>query len=209
MPVPWALAACGLLSVGLHVLLLLFGQPGTGSDALRPLPYRPAEALHAVRVRVIEDRPARKPPTVQPREASLPQESPTASQEAPAKKSGQVPAPGSPASASGGTSPEAPPPPSEFDAYLPRHLLSDPPVALTDIVIEAPAEGEFPGRRIGILTLFIDEEGQVRHVAPDDILLPPALEKAAREAFMAGRFSPGRLAGTPAKSRMRVEVVFE
>ena len=53
------------------------------------------------------------------------------------------------------------------------------------------------------------KDGQVRHVAPDDILLPPALEQRAREAFMAGRFSPGRVDGQVTKSRMRVEVVFE
>lgn len=98
---------------------------------------------------------------------------------------------------------------SEFDAYLPRQLLSEPPEAQTEIVIESPPEENFPGRRIGVLTLFIDEEGQVRHVAPDDILLPPELEQLARDAFMAGRFSPGRINGQPTKSRMRVEVVFE
>ena len=179
---PWPLVVCGLLSVGLH--LLLFGLAGAGSDTLRPPPFRgAAEAVHAVRVRVVANQLAPAPePRVEP-----------------AKKAAQAPLP-----ASG-----PPQPPSEFDAYLPRHLLSEPPAALTDIVIEPPTKEEFPGRRVGILTLFIDEDGQVRHVAPDDILLPPVLEQAAREAFMAGRFAPGLVAGSPAKSRMRVEVVFE
>ena len=202
---PWALAVCGLLSVGLHLLLLL-GTAGTRSDSLSAPPYRATEAARALRVHVIEGQPAAAPgPRVaQTQEASVSQAPPSE----PARKTPQAPTSGSSGSARTGSDP--PQPPSEFDAYLPRHLLSEPPAALTEIVIEPPAEEKFPGRRVGILTLFIDEEGQVRHVAPDDLLLLPAeLEQLAREAFMAGRFSPGLVAGNPTKSRMRVEVVFE
>ena len=93
--------------------------------------------------------------------------------------------------------------------YVPRSLLSVPPVAQAPVIIDAPEDETDIGRHVGILSLFIDEEGRVRHIASNEPVLPPAFEQAAREAFMAARFSPGQLDGRSVKSRVRVEVVFE
>lgn len=93
--------------------------------------------------------------------------------------------------------------------YVPRPLLSKPPVAQTPVIIATPDSESAAGRQVGILSLFIDENGHVQHVAANDSGLPPAFEQAAREAFTAAQFSPGRIDGRAVKSRMRVEVVFE
>ena len=190
----WGLAVCAAISIAVHVLLLI-GPPKSRLAA----DFRPAE-YRTVEVRLVESKA--RPGPAAPSPAPVAQK-----KKAPALDAVQPDVPTTPA-----VSAPVPPElsePSEFDSYLPRALLSEPAEALTEIVIAAPQEEEFPGRRVGILTLFIDEEGQVRHVAPDDILLPPALEQLARDAFMAGRFSPGRINGQPTKSRMRVEIVFE
>jgi hypothetical protein len=96
------------------------------------------------------------------------------------------------------------------DVYLARSLLAVPPAPLAPVIIPYPdvvATGE---RYSGELTLYIDETGAVVRVRAHDGALPPALEAAAREAFMSVRFRPGELAdhGT-VKSRIRIEVVFE
>lgn len=95
------------------------------------------------------------------------------------------------------------------DDYVPRPLLSKPPAAQTPVIIAAPEGESAAGRHVGILSLFIDEDGHVQHVAANDPTLPPAYEQAAREAFMAAQFSPGQIGGRAVKSRVRVEVVFE
>jgi hypothetical protein len=101
--------------------------------------------------------------------------------------------------------------PESFDgsAYLPRSQLSTPPAALAPIALGAP-KGEFTAEHfIGVLSVFIDEEGKVRHVTEEGATLPVLLGQAAREAFEAALFSPGQAQGRPVKSRLRVEVVFD
>ncbi len=93
--------------------------------------------------------------------------------------------------------------------YIPRSLLSVPPSALVPIVLAMP-EGDFAAERYaGVLSLFIDEEGHVKHVAAEGVTLPPTFEQVAREAFMAAPFVPGQIEGRAVKSRQRVEVVFD
>ena len=207
----WGLIACAVVSVAIHLVLLIALPKSRLAADFRPADYRTLEA-RKIQVRMVEGEaaPALRTTETAPRSAP-PAQNKTKPAAPVANDRSKATAPATRAAAA---QPEPPAPdpltePSEFDGYLPRALLTEPPEALTEIVIEAPPEEEFPGRRVGVLTLFIDEDGQVRHVAPDDILLPPALEQRAREAFMAGRFSPGRVDGQVTKSRMRVEVVFE
>jgi protein TonB len=99
---------------------------------------------------------------------------------------------------------------SELDEYVPRPLLSMAPFARAPVVIAPPPDETAIGRHQGILSLFIDEEGRVQHIAADkDAPLPPAFEQAAREAFLAAQFAPGQIDGRAVKSRVRVEVVFD
>ena len=102
------------------------------------------------------------------------------------------------------------PRPGNFgDDYVPRPLLTVPPVARTPVIFAAP-EGEiFRGRHVGVLSLFIDEHGQVQRIEADPASLPEAFEQAAREAFMTAQFAPGEIDGAAVKSRVRVEVVFD
>jgi len=94
-------------------------------------------------------------------------------------------------------------------AYLPRPLLSIAPKIQTEVVIATPPGADDGARHVGVLSLFIDEQGRVRHIDPDDPALPPVLEEAAREAFMGARFLPGQVDGRAVKSRVNVEVAFE
>ena len=101
--------------------------------------------------------------------------------------------------------------PGDFgDDYVPRPLLTVPPVAKTPVTFAAPEGEMFQGRHVGVLSLFIDEHGQVQRIEADDAAsLPDALAQAAREAFMAAQFAPGEINGRAVKSRVRVEVVFD
>lgn len=94
------------------------------------------------------------------------------------------------------------------DDYLPRPLLTVGPVPQAPIVLRTPQDDPDAMLRTGLLSLFIDEEGTVRRVEAEQPQLPEALEEAAREAFMAARFSAGEVNGRPVKSRLRVEVTF-
>ena len=95
------------------------------------------------------------------------------------------------------------------DDYVPRPLLSVAPVAQAPVILVAPLGETRMVRHVGILSLFIDEEGRVQRIAANEPSLPPAFEQAAREAFMAAQFSPGQVDGRAVKSRLRVEVVFD
>jgi hypothetical protein len=102
------------------------------------------------------------------------------------------------------------PRPGNFgDDYVPRPLLTVPPVARTPVIFAAPEGEMFRGRHVGVLSLFIDEYGQVQRIEADATSLPEAFEQAAREAFMAAQFAPGEIDGAAVKSRVRVEVVFD
>ncbi|MBD9666161.1 energy transducer TonB [Variovorax sp. VRV01] len=122
-------------------------------------------------------------------------------------------APASTEEPSTNTSPAAPAPSAAVednsDSFVPRNQLSTPPVAKTAIVLEPPPGEIAAGRVVGILSLFIDEQGRVQRVDAEESRLPPAFEQAAREAFMAAEFSPGEVDGRAVKSRQRVEVIFE
>lgn len=102
------------------------------------------------------------------------------------------------------------PRPGHFgDDYVPRPLLTVPPVARTPVIFATPEGEMFRGRHVGVLSLFIDEHGLVQRMEADAASLPEALEQAAREAFMAVQFAPGEIDGTAVKSRVRVEVIFD
>lgn len=99
--------------------------------------------------------------------------------------------------------------PSGFEDYVARSLLTLPPNALAPVMVQPPP-GDFGATRlVGVLSLYIDDEGAVRHVEGNEPLLPALLEQAAREAFMATRFAPGEVDGRPVKTRIQVEVVFD
>jgi hypothetical protein len=98
---------------------------------------------------------------------------------------------------------------ADNDSYVPRNQLSRPPVAKTPVVLESPLGEITASRLIGILSLFIDEQGRVQRIDAEEPALPRAFEQVAREAFLAAEFLPGEVAGRAVKSIQRVEVVFD
>ena len=77
------------------------------------------------------------------------------------------------------------------------------------MVIDEPAtQSSSVGARIGIVALFIDEEGRVQEVVAEAPFLPPEHVEATRKAFLSARYAPGEIDGKAVKSRVRVEVTF-
>lgn len=94
--------------------------------------------------------------------------------------------------------------------YVPRALLTVAPVARAPVLLDWPANWLTRGSYRGVLKLYLDEQGRVERVEPDeDMALPGPLFETAREAFMAASFSPGELNGQAVKTVMRVEVEFD
>lgn len=95
------------------------------------------------------------------------------------------------------------------DPYLPRSMLTRAPVPASPVSLLFPPEFEEDGLHVAVLSVFIDEQGQVRRLRVDSGHLPAALEAAARRAFENLVFRPGELQGRAVKSLMRIEVRFE
>lgn len=195
---PWALAACVLLSVSAHALLL---SQGTHSGASRrPLP--PA-------VRVLAGVPGEN---AAPAPAEFTEEAPTvrrlAASEEPASSQRLL-------SESLDESPQdlrvaafANPLDEEESGYIPRPRLTLPPVIQAPVLLAWP-EMDLEGSHSAKVSLFIDEQGIVRRVRIDTDGLPPAFQDTVRLAFLGARFFPGQLEGQDVKSRIRVEVTFD
>lgn len=58
-------------------------------------------------------------------------------------------------------------------------------------------------------TLFIDEDGVVRHIRLDTPGVHEAFAQAVREGFGGLRFSPGEVQGQPVRSQLRLEIEFQ
>ena len=207
---PWCLG----LSAAVHVLLLASmassaprtaslahaGRRSAGPISVRlvaaaPLPDEAAESLP-------DSRPT-DPPTAQPA-VPIPASAPSsASAPAPAT------APTTTEAESSATDARSMAGDSADGGYVPRPLLSVAPRADTPVVIATPPGPIELGRRVGVLVLYIDEQGRVRRIEAEPPLLPPAMERAARESFAAARFAPGQIDGQVVKSRIRVEVTFD
>ncbi|WP_431126427.1 hypothetical protein [Variovorax paradoxus] len=218
-------AICVVLSVALHGLLLSLRLP-----ALSPAQSRPGNMSHddGVRGRVVTlsapsaspaspsgvgRQTAAKAETHAQRTGTLPSSPPISLQENPLPE--ELPAKvGAPSGSNVEATPLARvatlPHSGNFgDDYVPRPLLSVPPVAREPLVFAPPPGEMIRGRHVGVLSLFIDEHGQVQRIMIDEANLPEVLEQAAREAFMSAQFAPGEIDGTAVKSLVRVEVIFD
>lgn len=213
-----ALLLCVLLSITAHVALLTMQLPSN----------RPSPAAHSVpqtglRVRLVEKPPASRAnpsptiePTTMPAPSSVPGTSRSHSDEMP--RPARMAPTGVPAATETAPKPAVsdrngiPIPttsPTGHDEYLPRPLLTVAPVAQAPVIIASPPGEPAQGKVTGVLSLFIDEDGSVHHIAADEPRMPPAFELAARDAFMGAQFKPGELDGRVVKSRVRIEVIFD
>jgi len=185
------------LSLALHAAVLL----------MRISPVAPKEAANGASDTA--------PPFLRVRTIPMPASSPPSRLPLSARESLQLPervldsAPASPAEA------PRPAPPSlmsvkvDSDSYIPRNQLTTPPIARSAIVLKPPSGEVGAGRLVGVLSLFIDEQGRVIRVDAEEPALPPLFEQAARETFLTAEFSPGEVDGQAVRSRLRVEVVFD
>ena len=206
---PWCIA----LSAAVHVLLLAAVVPA----GPRPggLPHAASRAARPISVRLITEAPAAGIAALSAASAAAPV--PEASG-VPHVATGPDPAPAQASTSEPASAPTRGPDSSAVatgpgDAvdggYVPRPLLSIAPQPGAPVVIATPPDMVETGRRVGVLALYIDEQGRVRRIDAEQPVLPPAMERAAREAFMAARFSPGQVDGRVVRSRIRVEVVFD
>jgi TonB family protein len=105
------------------------------------------------------------------------------------------------------TARSGPPPTSAAPAYLSSGQLDPPPRPLQDIEPVYPPEAGFQSGKV-VLRLLIGETGSVDRVDVVRATPPGLFDAAARDAFAAARFSPGRLAGIAVKCEMTIEVDF-
>ncbi len=214
---PWCIA----LSVAAHVLLLTAAAPaaphlgGPGPQARRSTPGAisvrliPEERVPEIGASESSAWPVSAASDVQLASSGATNEAPAAAPAGEPAAPAPAPAPGpaqgadSQATAATRTAGEA-----VDGGFVPRPQLSIAPATKVPVAIPTPSGMADLGRRVGVLALFIDEQGQVRHIEAEQPALPEAMERAAREAFMAARFSPGQVDGHVVKSRIRVEVVF-
>ena len=98
---------------------------------------------------------------------------------------------------------------SPADDYLPRELLTQPPVASGLIVVPYPAELPSGSRHSLTLMLYVDEAGVVRRVRTEGSAPAQAMVIAAHQTFLRARFAPGQIDGRAVKSLMEVEVTFD
>jgi hypothetical protein len=212
---PWRrLAPCVALTIAAHAAVLA-------------VPVRPAGIAGAVspvatiQWRTIEARPVVPPPmevAAPPAAAAVPAvQAPRARTQAPplAAPDSTVPTSAREAPTEATLTPPVygwslPGVADDDDVFLARSFLAVAPAPLAPVIIQYPEFAAANERYSGELTLYIDETGAVVRVRAETGALPPALEAAAREAFMSVRFRPGELAEHGAvKSRIRVEVTFE
>lgn len=205
------LAVASLLA-HLGLLGLLTGEPP-------PAGRRPADGAASSRPRSVVVRSAPIPDDDASEPLPLPRRPPPqATERAAQPPPGTTPHDEVPSAAPAASSPHQTPAltgpalagPDDGAEYLPRSALSVVPQPLGEVLLTYPP-GAPPGRHRGELTLFIDEQGSVQRVRIDsgEAELPAVFQAAARQAFLAARFTPGELQGRAVKARMRIAVEFE
>jgi protein TonB len=208
---PWCIA----LSAAAHVLLLAAVVPA----GPRPggLPHAASRAARPISVRLITEAPAAGIAASSAASAAPPASEAGGTPQGPAvmaTKPASAPVqafasePAAAPTRETDSSAAAGPDDAVDGGYVPRPLLSIAPQPEAPVVIATPPDMVDMSRRVGVLALYIDEQGRVRRIDAEQPL-PPAMERAAREAFMAARFSPGQVDGHVVRSRIRVEVVFD
>jgi hypothetical protein len=220
---PW----CVALSAAVHVLLLAGMAPSPHqSRAAGRADHAGGQPARTVSVRLIQPAPAPFVAAAASAAGAMPSAPASAASTAAsaAMEAEALPPPESLSSARGtgteiasASASEAAGEPGEGaeaseGGYVPRPLLSVAPKPVIPVVIAAPpamAAGRLMGRYSGVLALYVDELGRVRRVETEPPALPEPMERAAREAFLGARFSPGQMGGHAVKSRIRVEVVFD
>lgn len=93
--------------------------------------------------------------------------------------------------------------------YYPPNELDRKPEAVGEVQLVYPVNMPYVARSRVVLSLLIDERGEVDKVIVEAADAPTELEQLASRAFSGARFTPGMRDGAAVKSRLRVEVTFE
>lgn len=93
--------------------------------------------------------------------------------------------------------------------YFPPHELDRKPEAVGEVPLAYPADMPRVAHSRVVLSLLIDERGDVNKVIVETAEAPTELAQLASRAFAGVRFNPGMRDGAAVKSRLRVEVTFE
>lgn len=93
--------------------------------------------------------------------------------------------------------------------YFPAHELDRKPEAVGEVPLVYPADMPRVAHSRVVLSLLIDERGDVGKVIVETTDAPTELAQLASRAFAGVRFKPGMRDGAAVKSRLRVEVTFE
>jgi hypothetical protein len=99
----------------------------------------------------------------------------------------------------------ASPPPYYFQ---PAELTEQPEVAV-DIASDLSAILASGLSQMAVLDLLINESGDIDDVVVEDSSLPEPAQQLIRDAFAKTKFRPGKVAGMPVKSMLKIEVVLE
>ncbi len=97
------------------------------------------------------------------------------------------------------------PPPYYFE---PAELTEQPEVAV-DIAPDLSAILAGGLSQMAVLDLLINESGDIDDVVMEDSNLPEPAQQMIRDAFAKTKFRPGKVAGMPVKSMLKIEVVLE
>lgn len=121
-----------------------------------------------------------------------------------------------PPTAADNTAPSQPQPPStstpapvDPKQYYGSDQLSRPPRPLTEVRLDIPEARVLTAPGKLVLTLWINEQGQVTSFQVDAPDLPEEYTTAVAETFSATRFAPGEIRGQKVSSILRVEISHE
>jgi hypothetical protein len=197
------IAACAVLAAACHACALVwFAQPPT---------IRPIGAQHgAVDVRLLAAPVAQNPPRAgETTSATPPAPLPVAA------TAGRAMTPAAPRRVATASAP-----PRELQAvaerstlpqdadYVPRPQLSVAPQPVGVLQFDYPDFAGDAGHYRFVVSLFIDEHGDVREVRFDDAGVPAPIQYTVRNEFFSARFSPGEVDGRPVRSHIRTELRF-
>lgn len=97
----------------------------------------------------------------------------------------------------------------EWDAYIPRPLLSKAPQPREAVFLEWPDFSGEDSHYEAVAALYIDESGLVQAVRLEQGQLPEPLLMTVKQTFEGRRFHPGELQGQAVKSRVYIELSFD
>ncbi|WP_124574258.1 energy transducer TonB [Herminiimonas sp. KBW02] len=93
--------------------------------------------------------------------------------------------------------------------YFQPGELTEQPAVLVDISPDLSAVFASGVSQLAVLDLLINESGDIDDVILENSSLPEPAQQLIKDAFSKTKFQPGKVAGMPVKSQLKIEVVLE